>query len=259
MRYVMERTLQHKLASARRSLSQEQEEYMISRSLSVAVLSALCLAGRTSHAQGWVKMPNGSLAYQADYLTTGVFTCGNPRYILGTCLSLGNSVVVSNARSSVTVTFNPVSSTMLAPSSHRNTITLGSLQTSFTGAGPNEFPRLYTTAARLFYLGVSITTTSPITSTGGLRWSFATRPQGLVALSGWQSTTRLGVAPPPAPATYTGIPVGGINYPVLNTVDEIEQIHARVSVTPEPATIALMGTGLLGVFGIARRRMRRAE
>ncbi len=221
---------------------------------SLMTLLVLGSASTAAKAQGWIKMPNGSLAYVADYTTTGIFSCGNPKYILGKCLAMGNSVTVWKGNSSATITYTGVNQTLVAPSTRSRTIELGNLQTTFSGAGPKLFPSLIASGARLFRLDVGITTTSPMVSTGYVNFGFATRPRGLVGLTGGRSTTRFAVAPPPPPATYGVMPLGGLSYPVLQTSEEIHDITARVSVAPEPATIALISSGLLGVFGMARRR-----
>ncbi len=234
---------------------------MTRRLLALLVAATLGAAGTSANAQGWIKMPNGSLSYMANYTTSGLFSCGNPKYILGKCLALGNSVTVWTRTSSATITYNPVSSTLVAPSTHSKSIGIGSLQTTFSGTGPNRYPQLIAPGARLFNLQLGITTTSPMIATGTLAMSFSPRPQGLVALSyyGTGNTTRIAVAPPPAPATYSGIAVGGLNYPVLDNFDEVENLSVNVSVTPEPATLALLGTGLVGVFGMARRRAKNRD
>ena len=226
---------------------------------SLMTLLVLGSASTAAKAQGWIKMPNGSLAYVADYTTTGIFSCGNPRFILGKCLAMGNSVTVWKGNSSATITYTGVNQTLVAPSTRSRTIELGNLQTTFSGAGPKLFPSLSSSIYRLFYLGVGITTTSPMVSTGYVNFGFATRPRGLVSYTGGVSTTRFAVAPPPPPATYSGMPLGGLSYPLLETNEEIHDITARVSVAPEPATLALIGSGLLGVLGLARRRAMRRD
>lgn len=222
--------------------------------MSVAVMASLGGVSVAARAQGWVKMPNGSLAYTANYTTSGMFSCGNARFIFGRCLSFGNSVVLSTGNSTATITFNPVNSTLIAPSTRGRAMAVGTLSTVFSGSGPNQFPKVISRSAPLFTLGIGITTTSPMVATTSIGRAFTWRPYGLASYNLWGNVAVLPITPPPPPAGYGAMQIYGLPYSTIEPLDHEEELAARVSVTPEPATIALLGSGLLGVFGVAGRR-----
>ncbi|MEO6447079.1 MAG: PEP-CTERM sorting domain-containing protein [Gemmatimonadaceae bacterium] len=90
-------------------------------------------------------------------------------------------------------------------------------------------------------------------ATGSIAMAFASKPAGLFAYY-TRNITILAVTPSPPPSHYTGVVVARPNWPLVISDEEPADITAGVSVAPEPATLALLGSGLLGVFGLARRR-----
>lgn len=62
----------------------------------------------------------------------------------------------------------------------------------------------------------------------------------------------------PVPRTFTLIPTGGNNTLTLafNGDGQTDAINVAFTATPEPASLALLATGLLGLGGVAMRRRR---
>jgi hypothetical protein len=64
------------------------------------------------------------------------------------------------------------------------------------------------------------------------------------------------VTPPPAPYTYNALIFYDFEGTTFTTDPYDIEVTAQVAVIPEPATIWLTGSGLIGLFAFRRRRSR---
>ncbi len=206
--------------------------------------------------QGWTKLPNGNYAYATDYTTSGLFFCGNLRYLEGTCTTNGNSLTLTSAQgASTTFSFNGVSGQVLA-SGRGPRVSLGSLAVAYSGPGAPALP-IYNSPSPVFYFAIGITTSSPFAAAGGFGYRNIFWKGGIANLYG-NVETQLATAP--SPFSYQG-PLRFVepDHTFLTLGDDEIDYYASAVVTPEPATLALLATGLAGVAGVVRRRRRRVE
>lgn len=226
-------------------------------SRSVLLAFALIALGAPLEGQGWVTMPNGTLAYVSDYTTTGMFTCGNQRYKhfwVGSCVANGNTLVLERNGSVATVTFEGVSGTMTARSDRANVTSLGRLSVSWSGTPLRQFPIMRNRNVPVFRLAIGFASSDPVVRGLSLNYWYFQRGNSLQGgRQGWASVK---TPPSPYPSTYSELVLSKPSYAPITTGFESLDITAGASVTPEPATIVLLATGL-GAMVAGRCRQRR--
>jgi PEP-CTERM motif-containing protein len=184
--------------------------------------------------------------------TSGVFRCVSFWGRKVTCSGEGtNSVTFGSGDSTATLTFSGVTSTFDV-TTRATPVTLGEFQlTANEGFTFQTHPINPTFPIVQLALNVEQTTPVPASSTGGM-WAVG----GRTSLKFYGTPNSYFFLPlGPNPYTFSTITYTIAPHPLTISPDGRTALTANVGTAPEPATIVLLGMGLLAAAGARRWRM----
>jgi hypothetical protein len=219
------------------------------------LVALLLLSAVPAPAQVWQQLPGAVWSYNDVFTSVLTLRCGSAL----ACRPTSNGgVILHSDRGTATVTAGGFV-TPLTVSPRPARIPLGWLDVSISDPG-YLFPSLHN--APLFYLDIDVfSAVLGAPSQNALGSAYVYRNGLLQPQTQWGYSTYLSWALHASPpgATYGGVGIDRPNRPVLAPVSGMYTINGPIGLAPEPASFALLGTGLVGTLAMRRRRRNQAQ
>lgn len=201
----------------------------------------------------WSWLPNGELGYTTTYTTSAIFTCDpqNNGLLGGTCTAFGDHLTMTSGAAILDVFYRPVTATITV-SNVPQAISMGWTETILSGSGPFTFPSTsHSNGPMLFEVALSA-------FADVVHFGYINQVLGNTQLArnccGYFKNTMLAAPRPAAPPPYAyGLAIDQFAFPSVPSRNALTPIVANIALIPEPTTLVLTATGLLGLAGWRRR------
>lgn len=193
--------------------------------------------------------PDGSVLLNTTVTTSGVFTCK-----LSRCSGTGtNTVTFVNGSESATITFLGIS-TLLAATNHTAVVNLGSFEATSTPGF--TFPERSNKYNPVAHFSLYATLGDPVDDTERKGWNFGPGGRTRMPWLGGTSDFAFSLSNLDSEFGYSAINfhVHRFSLPSSGSVS----LDADQGIVPEPGTMILVGSGLVGAV-MARRRASRTK
>lgn len=202
----------------------------------------------------WGTNPAGDPTYTTTYSTSGAFSCGVAFiYTSGTCTNLaGGAIQLTSGDATLALGFAGTTGGFTASNVSQDA-NLGMFLESVGGTGPFVFPTNSAPAFELFNFTLSLM--SPL---GARTWGTTFSHGGGTSISGagdqGQAYFAFYLGTPPGGPSEASLVYTFRDNPTLTYEQAGRPLFAAVGIVPEPSSFILIGTGLLAIGTLLRRR-----
>lgn len=220
----------------------------MSRRIPLACVVLTLFWTANARAEPFTVLPDGSVAFDTALMTSGVFRCQGTIACSG---SGTNSVTLGSGSNQATITFTGITTT-LQVTNRTQPVAIGTFDV--VSSPGFTFPQRGNRNLPVLHFGLVFEHTSPTPGIGRIGWTFGPGGGSQLPILTGISTVGLPLDVNPPHVGYSGFVYTVRPFPFRIPANGSLDLAANVGVVPEPGTMLLVGSGIVGLLGARRRR-----